>query len=91
MGTKSALTEEHTSAPLGQIRKPRSLMVPVVLITLGVTFLLGEYIPAWGIGKTWPVLLVVIGVVKLIEVFIPKRPRPSSESAKPSSRGGEST
>ena len=47
----------------------RGLMGPVVLITLGVLFLLGRL--QWGLTfwKLWPVLLIVIGVVKLAEAM----------------------
>jgi len=44
------------------------------LITLGVILLLDQFVPGWGIGRTWPVLLVVIGVVKLLESG--RAPRP---------------
>jgi LiaI-LiaF-like transmembrane region len=40
-----------------------------MLITLGSIFLVGQFVPAWGIGKTWPLLLVAIGVTKLFESF----------------------
>jgi len=39
---------------------------PVVLITLGVLFLIDQY-SIYGIGKTWPIFLIVIGVVKLLQ------------------------
>ena len=45
----------------------RSLFVPIVLITLGVLFFIGEYLPRWDFGELWPVFLIVIGVLKLIE------------------------
>ena len=45
-----------------------------MLITLGVIFLLEEFVPGWGIHKTWPVLLVVFGVLKLLDVNRPPRP-----------------
>lgn len=41
-------------------------MGPVVLITLGVLFLVDQY-TMYGIGQTWPVILVVIGLVKLVQ------------------------
>ena len=41
------------------------LMGPVVLITLGILFLLSEFHLA-GFGRTWPVLLIVIGAVKVL-------------------------
>jgi len=50
-----------------------SLMGPVILITLGVMFLLDQFIPGWNIGRTWPVLLVVIGALKLVDSTRPPR------------------
>jgi hypothetical protein len=55
-------------------RGPKGLVVPIILIALGVMFLLGQFVPGWGFGKTWPVLLVVIGVVKLFEATQAPRP-----------------
>ena len=49
-------------------------MFPVLLIILGVMFLLDQFVPTWGINKTWPVLLVVIGVFKLLDTGRPPRP-----------------
>ncbi|MGH9523279.1 MAG: LiaI-LiaF-like domain-containing protein [Terriglobales bacterium] len=43
----------------------RGMMGPVVLITLGVLFLLGEF-THWDFGRTWPILLIAIGVVKVL-------------------------
>jgi len=40
-------------------------MGPAVLITLGVLFLIDQY-SMWGIGRTWPILLIVIGIVLLV-------------------------
>ncbi len=48
-------------------------MGPVILITLGAMFLLDQFIPGWGIGRTWPVLLVIIGVLKLVDSTRPPR------------------
>ena len=39
---------------------------PVVLVTLGLLFLIDQY-TVYGIGRTWPVILVVIGVVRLLQ------------------------
>ena len=51
-----------------------SMTGPVVLIALGLMLLLDQVVPGWSFGKTWPVLLVVIGVTKLINVSQPPRP-----------------
>jgi LiaI-LiaF-like transmembrane region len=40
---------------------------PIILIALGVMFLVGQFVPDWGVGKTWPALLIVIGLAKLLE------------------------
>ena len=39
---------------------------PIVLITLGVLFLIDQY-TMYSIGRTWPIILIVIGVVKLLQ------------------------
>ena len=39
-----------------------SLMAPIVLITIGVIFLCGQY-TRYGFGHLWPVILVVVGAV----------------------------
>jgi hypothetical protein len=44
-----------------------SLTWPVLLITLGVLFLLPQFIHDLHFGHLWPVLLIVIGVLKLLE------------------------
>ena len=51
-----------------------SLTGPMILITLGLMFLADQVVPGWGIGRTWPVLLVVVGVVRLLESTQPPRP-----------------
>lgn len=50
-----------------------SLMGPVVLIVVGAMFLVGQFVPGWGIGKTWPALLIVIGILKLVDASRPPR------------------
>jgi len=39
---------------------------PTVLVTLGVLFLVDQY-TVYGIARTWPILLIVIGIVKLVQ------------------------
>ncbi|MHB8541336.1 MAG: LiaI-LiaF-like domain-containing protein [Candidatus Acidiferrales bacterium] len=44
-------------------------MGPVILITLGVLFFVGQYSQYnwhYSIGRLWPVILIVIGVVKIL-------------------------
>ena len=49
--------------------RARSLMGPVVLITIGVLFLIGEY-SRYSFRELWPILLIVIGVVKVLQSTI---------------------
>ena len=46
--------------------RTRKLMAPAILTTLGVLFLLDE-VSTIEFGKTWPAILLVIGVVKLVQ------------------------
>ncbi len=49
------------------------MMGPAVLITLGVLFLIDQLGPGWNysFGRTWPILLIVIGVVKVLQYSAP--------------------
>ena len=51
---------------------------PILLIALGVMFLVGQLVPYWGVGKTWPVILIVIGLAKVIESVWAGRSTPSN-------------
>jgi len=59
-----------TRCPCGRCTV-RGLMGPVVLITLGALFLVGQLDWGYSFGDLWPVLLVVIGVVKVAEALAP--------------------
>lgn len=77
----TVLEDRQTGSPnegrggsvMGLYRR-HSLLAPVVLITLGLMFLAAEFFPQWSLGRTWPILLVEIGVLKLIEAGRPPRP-----------------
>jgi hypothetical protein len=43
----------------------RGLMGPAVLVTLGLLFLAGN-MSEYGFDRTWPILLVVIGAIKIV-------------------------
>lgn len=45
----------------------RGLLGPVLLITIGGLFLLPQFIHRIDFGDLWPVILIVIGVMKLLE------------------------
>lgn len=48
----------------------RGLTGPVLLITVGVLFLIGQVNPnLWFWGKTWPIVLLVLGALKLSEAL----------------------
>lgn len=47
--------------------RTRGLMGPAILITIGVLFFIGQYSDwRYTFDRTWPVILIVIGVVKLL-------------------------
>ncbi len=54
--------------------RSRHLMGPVVLIALGVLLALQTVWHRWRFEHTWPVLLIVIGLVKLIQHLTPADP-----------------
>ncbi len=60
--------------PGGAISPRPGLLGPVFIIVLGFIFLIGEFLPDWGINRTWPVLLIVAGVLKLVDSAKPPRP-----------------
>ena len=47
----------------------RATRGPIVLITMGILFWLDQA-DQLGFGRTWPVLIIVIGVMKLIERMV---------------------
>jgi hypothetical protein len=46
-------------------------MGPAVLVTLGVLFLLTN-MADYPFGRTWPILLIVIGAIKVLRYVIPE-------------------
>jgi len=48
----------------------RGLMGPAVLVTLGLLFLAGN-MTHYGFERTWPIVLIVIGAIKVIRYVIP--------------------
>ncbi|HEV2289951.1 MAG TPA: DUF5668 domain-containing protein [Candidatus Acidoferrales bacterium] len=44
----------------------RGLMGPAILITIGVIFFIGQYNWDYSFERLWPVILIVIGVVRLL-------------------------
>lgn len=52
------------------MRRRRSILGPILLITIGVLFALDYIGNRWDFSQTWPVILVVIGLVKLFERMV---------------------
>ncbi len=48
--------------------------IPILLIAVGAMLLMDHLVHGWNIGKTWPVLLIVLGVLKLLDLTRPPRP-----------------
>ncbi len=72
----------------------RSLMGPAILVTIGILFLLSEFIGrGFSFGNTFPVILIVIGAILLassiapadghIDAAMPQPPRPATPPANP--------
>ena len=50
--------------------RTRGLMGPAVLVTLGLLFLLANMLD-YPFERTWPILLIVIGAIKVVRYVIP--------------------
>jgi uncharacterized membrane protein HdeD (DUF308 family) len=58
-------------------------MGPLILIVLGILFLMSNIYPdTFSFGRLWPVILIVIGVVKIVESFQKRPSGPSGPSGK---------
>ena len=54
------------------------MMGPLILIVLGVLFLMANVFPeTFSFSRLWPVILIVIGVVKIVESIQKKSSGPS--------------
>jgi hypothetical protein len=60
----------------------RSIKGPVMLITVGVLFALQNFTP-YGFEQTWPVLLVVAGLLSLVGRVTAPPPPPANPAAPP--------
>ncbi len=47
--------------------RTHGLIGPVILITLGALFLIPQFVHRLDFGDLWPIILIVIGAVKLFE------------------------
>lgn len=51
----------------------QSLMGPAIITAIGVLFLLNSLVGGYmSFGHTWPIILVVIGLIKLASALAPK-------------------
>ncbi len=70
-----ATTPTSPTTPVYRPQRPRSFAGPIVLITIGVIFLLGNMkVIGWRAlaqwyARYWPVLIIVWGLIKLIEYY----------------------
>ncbi len=78
----------------------RGLMGPVIVVTIGVLFLLAEMRGGYfDFGNTWPVILIVIGLISLASAFAsseghvsaPPPAIPPTQSVPPSPSGAAPT
>ena len=46
-------------------KNQRNLTGAIVLLVIGVFFLIENFMPSFDIGKFWPVILIVIGLVMI--------------------------
>lgn len=76
----------YYSCCCGQCRI-HALQGPVLLITAGLLFALDFIWGRWEIGRTWPVLLIVLGLFKLIERLAPDSGHGFAPAAPPSEVG----
>ena len=83
METKAPPSDSSAGLLAHRNRRAYSLAGPVLLITLGTIFLVQQFVPGWGIRKTWPLLLLAIGITKLFESLFSRNARQTAKPAEP--------
>jgi len=75
---------------MGNYTRRRGLVGPAVLITIGCIFLADRWLPDLTFHRLWPVILIVVGVVRLLEMSMareetvyPAPPPPPPPTAPP--------
>jgi hypothetical protein len=75
---------------MGYYSRRRGLVGPAVLITIGSIFLAERLWPDFSFHRLWPLILIVIGIVRLLEMSMareetvyPAPPPPPSNIAPP--------
>src|ERR1043166_9828741 len=67
----------------GERSRPNAIRGPIILITVGVLFALNNF-SNLGFDKTWPVLLIVIGLLSLMRRgMAPPPPPPPAQTYQP--------
>jgi len=80
---------------MGYYTRRRGLVGPAVLITIGCIFLADRWWPDFSFHRLWPLILIVIGVVRLLEMSMshedtvyPAPPPPTPPTNVPPPPGG---
>ena len=66
----------------------RAIRGPVVLITIGVLFAL-DHMTQFTFGRTWPAILIVLGVLSLGDRFTAHKPAEVTSRRDPDFGGGQ--
>ena len=66
----------------------RAIRGPIMLITIGVLFAL-DHMTQFTFGRTWPAILIVLGLLSLAEHFTAPKSTEVSSRRDPDFRGGE--
>lgn len=80
---------------MGTYYRRRGLVGPAVLITIGAIFLADRWWPGLSFHRLWPLILIVIGLVRLLEMGMsrdetvyPAPPQPPPPPNAPPPPGG---
>jgi hypothetical protein len=46
---------------------------PVLLIAFGGLLLIGQFSSTYSFGQLWPVILIVLGILRVAEALVPAR------------------
>jgi len=76
-------------------RRGGGLVGPAILITIGTIFLMDRWFPDFSFHRLWPLILIVIGLVRLLEMSMspsdattyPAPPQPPPPPSQPPASG----
>jgi len=71
---------EHIRKGSNSDRKRSNAVVALILISLGILFLLNNFLPRFNFGRLWPLILIVIGLAILAQGSKKKDAGTSSEA-----------